>query len=69
MRDLCGVLCLILAGWLVTVHFALGIIPGIAGFALLSGKRPINDYTEIVVPIGMLSAVVVIVWSLLAELF
>ncbi|GAA4493422.1 hypothetical protein [Pseudaeromonas paramecii] len=72
MRDFIGLLFLILAGMLVTKHFALGIPPFILGGWLLAGKgsaKSADGAAAILGGLGILAALVVIVIAIAEAIF
>lgn len=71
MRDIIGLCLLILAGCLVTKHFALGIIPFIAGGWLLAGRGSSKntDVAEAILVLGGMGAAAFVILYALAKRF
>ena len=72
MRDFIGLMFIILAGALVTKHFALGILPFLFGAWLMAGKvsaPSADDAAAILGGIGMLAALAVIVMAIAQAVF
>ena len=72
MRDFLGLLCLIIAGALVTKHFALGIPPFALAVWLMVGKgsTPSADTgAAILSGIGVLCMIFVIIMAILQAIF
>lgn len=72
MRDFIGLMFIILAGALVTKHFALGVLPFLFGAWLMAGKgsAPSADGAAAILGgIGMLAALAVIVMAIAQAIF
>lgn len=67
MRDFIGLLFLILAGMLVTKHFALGIPPFLIAFGLMGyerGSASTSDGAAILGGLGLLSMIAIILYAI-----
>ena len=69
MRDFIGLMFIILAGALVTKHFALGVLPFLFGAWLMAGKgsaASADGAAAILGRIGMLCALATILYAILS---